>query len=210
MFGAWCVVSSEAKRIKGYIHVEIQCTTCGLVTWRDYNNLRRGMSTNCNTCRGNKNRVRPKEYEYLCKRYYAARARCTSETSASYADYGGRGIKFLFDSPDEYIEYVLSLPGAEKGKEIDRIDNEGNYERGNLRWTDRATQTRNTRRNRWVTYDNKEMVWSDFVRNYTDMSSTKADKLLSQGLSLEEIAQYQPRNVGRRAQNLRLAKLRTE
>ena len=210
MFGAWCVVSSEAKRVNGYIHVEVKCTTCGLVSWRDYRNMKKGASTNCNTCRGNKKRVRPKEYEYLCRRYYAAKARCTVETNPGYADYGGRGIKFLFSTLDEYINYVLSLPGASQDKEIDRIDNNGNYEPGNLRWADRNQQAKNTRRNRWVTYDNKEMVWSDFVCQYTNISISKADILLSKGYSLEEIVNYQPRNVGRRAQNLRLAKLRNE
>lgn len=210
MFGTWRVVSSTAKRVGKYIHIEVECTGCKLVDWRDFHNMKRGQSTGCNRCKGDKRRVRPKEHDYLCKRFYVAKARCTLESNPSYLDYGGRGIKFLFNSPDEYIEYVLSLPGAHKDKEIDRIDNDGNYERGNLRWTDRGTQTRNTRRNRRVTYDSKEMVWSDFVRDYTDISLPKADKLLSEGLSLEEIAHYQPRNVGRRAQNLRLAKLRTE
>jgi len=196
--------------VGGYIHINVECTGCKLVDWRDFHNMKRGQSTGCNKCKGNKNRVRPKEHSYLRNRYYAMRNRCLNEDDPKYKDYGARGIKVLFDSPDEYISYVLSLPGADRSKELDRINNDGNYERGNLRWTDRETQTRNTRRNRWVLYDNKEMVWSDFVRDYTDISLSKADKLLSEGLSLEEITRYQPRNVGRRAQNLRLAKLRTE
>ncbi len=74
--------------------------------------------------------------------------RCQRPTHCSFKDYGERGISFSaeFENIHTWIEYVLSLDDAEKeGYSIDRIDNNGNYERGNLRWSSKSTQTQNTR-----------------------------------------------------------------
>ena len=44
---------------------------------------------------------------------------------------------------------------------IDRIDNDGNYEPGNVKWSTRREQMRNTRRNRSVIILGKTMVMLD-------------------------------------------------
>jgi hypothetical protein len=209
MFGQWCVVSAEVSRDdKGYRIVEVKCAGCNTVTQKHYDNLKAGKSTVCLPCKAEQRRIIPEEFKWLERRYSAAKQRCESPNDTSYANYGGRGIRMCFSSASEYINYVLTLPGAAKDKEIDRIDNDGNYERGNLRWTDRKEQSRNRRFNRYVTWQGTQMVWSDFVRNHTHISITKANVLLREGKTLEEIASYNPRNVGRRAQSLRLGKLR--
>lgn len=74
--------------------------------------------------------------------YFDAKYRCTKETHKRYADYGGRGIKFLFNSFEEWFEHMGPRP---EGFEMDRIDNNGNYEKGNLRWVDFSTQQKNKR-----------------------------------------------------------------
>jgi hypothetical protein len=48
-----------------------------------------------------------------------------------FADYGGRGIKFLFDSFEQFFAELGPRP---KGKTLDRIENDGNYEPGNVQW----------------------------------------------------------------------------
>lgn len=73
--------------------------------------------------------------------------RCTNPRNQSYFKYGGRNI-FVFDEWrcdfKSYYNYVMSLPNAmKKGYTIDRINNNGNYEPGNLRWVDRHTQQAN-------------------------------------------------------------------
>jgi hypothetical protein len=211
MFGQWCVVSSVVSRdAKGYRVIEVACLGCKGITTKHYDNLKAGKSSTCLTCAAETRRIIPKEYRWLERRYTAAKARCENANDPSYANYGGRGIRLCFASSTEYITYLLSLPGASRDKEIDRIDNNGNYEPGNLRWVDRATQSRNRRRNVYVEYKGQRMVLSDFVRDHTNISITKANKLLREGKSLEEIAAYIPKDVGRRAQSVRLGKLRSE
>ena len=75
--------------------------------------------------------------------YHDAKQRCTCDRHKLYNNYGGRGIKFLFDSFEDWLEYMGPRP---EGFEMDRIDNDGNYEKGNMRWADRSTQQKNKRR----------------------------------------------------------------
>jgi hypothetical protein len=81
--------------------------------------------------------------------------RCHHPKNADYDHYGGRGIGVCDEwrkSFAAYLAYIRSIgfTGA-KGQELDRIDNDGNYEPGNLRVTDRKGQCRNKRNNRTLT-----------------------------------------------------------
>jgi len=81
-----------------------------------------------------------KEYQktltgYLRKRFVAITQRCNNPKRSNYKHYGGRGIKCLFKSADDFIDYVVNvLQVNPKGLTIDRINNDGHYERGNIRF----------------------------------------------------------------------------
>ena len=75
--------------------------------------------------------------------------RCYKESSKNYKFYGARGIR-MYESWihdfKAFNDYVSTLDGYEiRGLTIDRIDNDGNYEPGNLRWVDMKTQSNNRR-----------------------------------------------------------------
>jgi hypothetical protein len=72
-----------------------------------------------------------------------AKARCENPTHPNYHHYGARGIKVLFTF-GRFIAEVGQRPSAEHS--IDRINNNGNYEVGNLRWATRSEQQSNRRR----------------------------------------------------------------
>jgi hypothetical protein len=176
-----------------------------------YDNLKSGKSTGCQQCGADKNKLYHTKIEQaLQKRASAAQARCTNPNDAGYADYGGRGIEFRFESIPAYVRHCLALPGVDINKEIDRIDNNGHYEVGNLRWADRVTQSKNKRTNRRVVFRGEEMVFSDFVRDHTYLSVSRAKIYLDRGLSLEEISEIRPQLRGRRSQGVRLGKLRAD
>ncbi len=75
--------------------------------------------------------------------------RCYNPKSSGYKNYGGRGIivcdEWLNDSK-AFIDYVLSI-GYKEGLTIDRINNNGNYEKGNIRFVTRKEQNNNKRSN---------------------------------------------------------------
>lgn len=71
-----------------------------------------------------------------------AKQRCENPSDQSYNDYGGRGIKMLLTFEEFFAEVGLRTSRLHS---IDRIDNDGNYERDNLRWATRSQQQRNKR-----------------------------------------------------------------
>jgi hypothetical protein len=79
-----------------------------------------------------------KEY----RAYYDAIQRCTNSKHKRYADWGGRGISVKFKSFEDFYNHI----GPSKPDEtLDRIDNNGNYEYGNVRWCSRTIQQHNKR-----------------------------------------------------------------
>lgn len=74
-----------------------------------------------------------------------AKGRCNNPNDTKYADYGARGIKFLFASFEQFFAELGPRPN---GKTLDRYpNNEGHYEPGNVRWATPLEQAQN-RRNR--------------------------------------------------------------
>ncbi len=73
-----------------------------------------------------------------------AKARCTNPNNPGFSGYGGRGILFKFSSFTEFMKDVGPRP--QNGLSIDRIDNDGHYEPGNLRWATGTEQQHNKRR----------------------------------------------------------------
>lgn len=66
------------------------------------------------------------------------------------------------DDFSKFLDHVGQRPG--KGYSLDRINCNGNYEPGNVRWASQSEQCRNTRVNNLVTVDGitKPVIdWSD-------------------------------------------------
>jgi hypothetical protein len=77
--------------------------------------------------------------------YCTAKQRCTNPNNTKYPDYGGRGIEFRFTSYQEFLDHIGPSP---PGTSIDRIDNNGHYEIGNVKWSTPKEQRANQRMNR--------------------------------------------------------------
>lgn len=111
----------------------------------------------CKTARDKLNWVcRPCHRKWDNKRYHSldpqerafkvvfqnAKRRCQNKNDTAFKDYGGRGIKFLFQSIEELKEVLGPRPD---GMTIDRIDSNGHYEKTNVRWATILQQNRNKR-----------------------------------------------------------------
>lgn len=115
----------------------------------------------------------------------AMKQRCQNPKSSGYRYYGGRGIKIApeFQNFEAFFAYMGPRP---KGcNSIDRIDNDGDYEPGNVRWTNQRQQMRNTRANRRYEFKEQNLTlieWSEL----TGLSLGALCGRLRLGWSLEE------------------------
>lgn len=106
-------------------HLVHGCTkSCGC--WRIECRLKHGMRASA-------------EYQAYCN----AKGRCENPNATRYECYGARGIEFQFK---DFPQFYKALGRRPKHRSLDRIDVNGNYEPGNVRWATRRQQALNTRR----------------------------------------------------------------
>jgi len=92
-------------------------------------------------------------HQLCCHKLYQTWAdiiqRTTNPQNPAYKNYGGRDIKIAPEwrhDPAAFIHYCETLSGwDDPNLSIDRINNDGNYEPGNIRFTDYSVQNLNKR-----------------------------------------------------------------
>ncbi|MEO8602653.1 MAG: hypothetical protein ABI629_08760, partial [bacterium] len=90
-------------------------------------------------------------------------ARCTNPKSASFANYGGRGVTVCprWLTFANFIADMGEPPSPRHS--IDRVDNDGPYDLANCRWATRRQQARNTRRTIYVEVAGERMSLAEAV-----------------------------------------------
>lgn len=115
-------------------------------------------------------------------------SRCTNPNTAVYANYGGRGIEVCSEWKESfkaYHDYVTQLSDyGTSGYTLDRIDNDGNYEPGNVRWASPADQTRNSRHSRLITHDGRTQCLRDWA-NELGIGESVIDSRIRRGWTIE-------------------------
>jgi len=102
--------------------------------------------------------------------------RCENPCDDAYKNYGFRGIK-VCDEWHKFIPFCdwALASGWQKKLQLDRINNNGNYEPGNCRWVTPQENSRNRRSNRMITFAGKTQciaAWADDIGiEYCTLSS---------------------------------------
>ena len=147
-FGRLTVIArAGSRREKGYSRKLWECVCeCGKHKIVSTSNLTRGLVRSCG-CLADEMKRKPKietaireEHIRLRHVWKNMKQRCYNPNSPEYKNYGGRGIKMCNEwlkSSKVFIEWALNN-GYSIGLDVDRIDNNGNYEPSNCQFLTRS------------------------------------------------------------------------
>ena len=99
-------------------------------------------------------------YEIWC----SMKARCFNQNATHFHRYGGRGISIYPEWRDSFEAFRDYMGVRPEKATLDRIDNEGNYEPENVRWSSRKGQANNRATNVVITHEGLTMTlkqWSE-------------------------------------------------
>ncbi|WP_157870168.1 hypothetical protein [Streptomyces ossamyceticus] len=152
------VLQEERKRMPNGAYVWVahcQCD-CGQETTATVNNLKNGQVQSCGCLHRERvaatNALRATHGLSDHPHYHRWRnmmGRCYDRRDPHYANWGARGISVCSEwhDPQTFVRDLDKLLGpCPEGHSLDRIDNDGNYEPGNVRWATPLTQRHNQRR----------------------------------------------------------------
>lgn len=132
-------------------------------------------------------------------------SRCNNKNATGYHNYGGRGVTVC----SEWIEFPAflrwsTLSGYRDGVEIDRIDNNGNYEPTNCRWSTIKVNSRNRRTNRLVLAFGETKCMTEWSEDYRARASWfTIQKRLDMGWPPEKAISLPARKISRVAKLLK-------
>ncbi len=90
--------------------------------------------------------------------------RCRNIKNKNYHNYGGRGISVCNEWYVFTNFYNWAISNYQKGLELDRENNNGNYEPENCRFVTDIVNSNNRRNNIFITYTNKTQTLSQWAR----------------------------------------------
>ena len=111
--------------------------------------------------------------------------RCRNPKHDSYKYYGGSGITVCHDW-DSFDVFLKDMGEAPKGLEIDRIDNNLGYFKGNCRWVTKKTNRRNRQDVKRFEYKGNSITIPEISELTKIPYHALCRRLLRWGMSIEE------------------------
>jgi hypothetical protein len=134
-FGRLTFVAETPRRSpRHYMRYGRFVCDCGREIETILSDVRRGASKSCGCVRGGS---RPKHGMAHSPEYSSWRAmlaRCLNPKSISFKNYGGRGVTVYEVWQTSFAAFYAHVGPRPPGTTLDRIDTNGNYEPGNVRW----------------------------------------------------------------------------
>lgn len=164
-FGRWTAISKSPKPSRNALWV-CRCS-CGTVREVLSTHLRSGRSQSCGCMRRERLREawtthgmsRSREYES----WKQAKQRCHNPNNPQYPEWGGKGITMCPEWRNDFQTFYAHIGPCPEGLTLDRIDNAGNYEPGNVRWATRKQQIRNRKNTVMLEHAGERLSASDWA-----------------------------------------------
>ena len=161
----------RSHRVSGVRLRNGQCTSCGCYQREQArkNNITHGMTDSP-----------------LYRVWHTMRSRCTNHKVHSYKHYGGRGIRVCKRWQKFQNFYNDVHKGYKPGLQLDRINNDGHYEPGNVRWVTAKRNARNKRNNTRITFNGETKTLPEWAELTGIKKATLANRIHS-GWDLERV-----------------------
>ena len=172
-YGRLVVLSEDGRAKNNSIKWRCACR-CGKEISVPGTSLRANRINSCGCCSKEATSVRNRSRSthglcnhYLYKTFRGMIERCCNPKAINYDNYGGRGIKIhpSWKEPKGFITWIENNLGKRpEGFTLDRVDPNGNYEPGNIRWSSVGDQNKNqrTRRRLHLLSTEEEELIADF------------------------------------------------
>ena len=147
--GKWTVLSISGRSFKSLKYL-CRCD-CGNEAEIHGPHLRQRNTTQCRPCanreKAQKNIRHGKATSSTYKIWNQIHQRCKNPKTTHYHRYGGRGIS-VCERWNDFRNFLYDMGERPAGLELDRIDNDGNYEPSNCRWVTHKVNCQNQSRSK--------------------------------------------------------------
>lgn len=123
-----------------------------------------------------------KEY----RTWVGMKSRCSNPKETVYRHYGGRGISVCDRWKNSFIAFIEDMGQCPDNHELERCDNNGNYDPENCIWVDHKTNCQNKRNSVFIELEGKRLTVSQWA-NLLKIPRTTIYSRLSYGWSNHEV-----------------------
>lgn len=139
----------------------------------------------------------------LYRIWQAMKTRCFNPNFPRFNDYGGRGISVCDEWKDDFQAFHCwsILNGYQENLTIDRIDNDGNYEPINCRWTTNEVQANNSRQCNFIEFNGETHNLTEWAEILNIPRYVLSNRIHAYGWTVERAFKTKAQKKPRKAVN---------
>lgn len=177
-----------AKRVSDVVRGVIKSCGCQLIESATTHGFFAGRHGNM--------RLMPYPIRKIYKAWVNMKDRCYNTHYKGYADYGGRGIVVCSEWRSDFPAFLKCIGDPPSPQHsVGRIETNGNYEPGNVRWETGIQQGSNRRTNVLITYKGETLCVAEWARRF-DLRHDLINRRFHKGIDGDALFAKAPRSKG--------------